>query len=180
VNVVKEASANNARDKKIMMEAVQNKLARDREAAAQARFEPPKEFVHKQAKKAEDEARHAAFGKGKDGREAMSLGKAAYAAVMDRYRKQGMSDADRMEEDEREEAIANEKRAQHEKATKVPMFATNTDTRPRLGADDTKGDYAATKARKDFEREVLEWDRTGGRNEHREIREAFAEFLTEK
>jgi hypothetical protein len=43
-----------------------------------------------------------------------------------------------------------------------------------------EGDMEATKAWKDFNEEVKKWDMTGGRNEVADIREAMAEFLTEK
>ena len=179
-NLAREAAENNRRDKENLMNAVENKLRRDKEAADRAKFEPPAEFVHKMAKKAEDEARHAAFGKGKDGREAMTLGKAAYASVKDKYRKQVLGEDQLEQEEEREEAEANAKRAALSNVQKVPMFSTGEATRSRLGVEDSKADFAATKAWRDFEGEVHKWDLTGGRNEIHDVRDAFAEYLTEK
>jgi hypothetical protein len=179
-NLVAEARANTERDKEVMMEVVQARLKKDKEAAERARQEPPAEFIQRMAKKAEDEARHAAFSKGKDGREAMRLGKEAYTAVKERYRQATLGEDARLEEEEKAEAEENERRREMEKRTKIPMFSTGSETRSRLSMEDSKADFAATKAWKNFEQEVHKWDMQGGRNEVPEMREAFSEYLTEK
>ena len=50
----------------------------------------------------------------------------------------------------------------------------------RCSVAEKEGDMEATKAWKDFNEEVKKWDMTGGRNEVADVREAMAEFLTEK
>ena len=77
-NLAREAIDNYHKDKEIIAEAIDRRVKQQKEAAEAARTEPPPEFIARVAKKAEQEARHAAFAKGKDAREAMALGKAAF------------------------------------------------------------------------------------------------------
>ena len=179
-NATKEAVENYRKDKELLEEAVKRKLQRDREEAERAKNEPPPEFIHRQAKKAEDEARKAAFGKGKSAREAMALGKAAYQNIKEKYRKQGMSAEALLEEEKLEEELDREKMKEIEESSKVPVLATDSQSAARLGVKDREGDFTATAAWKAFQEEVTKWERTGGRNEPPEIRDAFAGFLTDK
>ncbi|GMH59461.1 hypothetical protein TrST_g11493 [Triparma strigata] len=179
-NLTKEAVENYRKDKELLEEAVRNKLKRDKEEAERAKTEPPPEFIARQAKKAEDEARKAAFGKGKSTREAMALGKAAYQNVKEKYRKQGLSGEQLLEEElEREEAEAI-MRSATENMTKVPVLATDGIAGGRLGIKEKEADFKATKSWKEFKEEVERWEGTGGRIEPEEVRDAMAEFLTEK
>jgi len=179
-NLTRESINNYRKDKELMEEAVKRKLAKDKEDTARAKTEAPPEFVARVAKKAQEEAQTAAFGKGKTAREAMALGKAAYQNVQEKYRKQGLSAEQREEEAEEEDRMMMEKLREEERIKKVPMMATDSAAGARLGIAEKEGDFEATKAWKDFNEEVKKWDMTGGRNEVADVREAMAEFLTEK
>ena len=110
----------------------------------------------------------------------MALGKTAYQNVKEKYRKQGLTEDERLEEEKLEEELNIEKRKEVEQAAKVPVFATDVQSAARLGVKDREGDFTATAAWKSFQDEVTKWERTGGRNEPPEIRDAFAGFLTDK
>ena len=179
-NLTKEKIEEIRNDKEIIEEAVKRKLLRDKEEAERAKTEPPQEFIARLAKAAEKEARKAAFAKGKSTRDAMSLGKAAYLSVKEKYRKQGLTGEQLLEEEEEEERIKFEKQQEMLKAAQIPILATDSAAAARLGVHDREGDLTATKAWREFQDEVRKWDLTGGRNEPFEIREAMAEFLTEK
>jgi len=179
-NLTRETIHNYRKDKELMEEAVKRKLARDKEDAERAKTEPPPDFVARVAKKAQEEAQTAAFSKGKSAREAMALGKAAYQGIQEKYRKQGLTAEQRDEEAEEEDRIMLEKLREEERIRKVHMMATDTIAGARLGIEEKEGDLTATKAWKDFNQEVKKWEMTGGRNEVADVREAMAEFLTEK
>ncbi|GMH49285.1 hypothetical protein TrLO_g9497 [Triparma laevis f. longispina] len=179
-NKTREAVENYRKDKELLEEAVRNKLKRDKEEAERAKTEPPPDFIARQAKKAEEEARKAAFGKGKSTREAMALGKAAYQNVKEKYRKQGLTGEQLLEEELEQEEAEVIMRKSTENMTKVPVLATDGIAGGRLGMKEKEADFKATKSWREFKEEVERWEGTGGRNEPEEVRDAMAEFLTEK
>jgi hypothetical protein len=132
-NLTRESINNYRKDKEFMERAVKRKLAKDKEDAERAKTEPPPEFVARISKKAQEEAQTAAFAKGKSAREAMTLGKAAYQSVQEKYRKQGLTAEQRDEEAEEEDRIMMEKLREEERINKVPMMATDSAAGARLG-----------------------------------------------
>ena len=91
-----------------------------------------------------------------------------------------MSENERISAEEAAEIDANNARDLKMESEKVPTFSNSVDTGGRIPLADRGADMAAAKAWKEFEGEVKEWELTGGRNEIKEIREGFADYLTEK